>query len=111
MILTMCLWCCDVVCVSSNGLICCVVSDCSICSSLPSLLPYQPKVLQGLNASWYIDKPGRARGLRCSIPSFTQAETESSACAKAKAMILTVRAVSYGTKMAKSDYSSIISNN
>ncbi|CAM9467454.1 unnamed protein product [Ectocarpus sp. 6 AP-2014] len=52
----------------------------------------QPKVLQGLEASYQMDKPGRARGLRCSVPSFTTAETESSAQTRAKAMILTIQA-------------------
>ncbi|CAM9546870.1 unnamed protein product [Ectocarpus sp. 8 AP-2014] len=52
----------------------------------------QPKVLQGLEASYHMDKPGRARGLRCSVPSFTTAETESSAQTRAKAMILTIQA-------------------
>lgn len=62
------------------------------CLLLMSLSFHQRKVLEGLEANWYMDKPGRARGLRCSFPSFTQAETESSARAKTKAMILTVRA-------------------
>ena len=50
----------------------------------------QQKFLGGLEATWHMDKPGRARGLRCSIPSFSEAETETSSRAKAKAMILTV---------------------
>ncbi len=50
----------------------------------------QPAPLQGLEASWHMDKPGRARGLRCSVPSFRPADTESSARARTRAMILTV---------------------
>lgn len=50
----------------------------------------QPAPLEGLEASWHMDKPGRARGLRCSVPSFRPADTESSARARTKAMILTV---------------------
>ena len=98
-------WCCACVCVFffSKGLICCAVFLASRSVLLPALWSpcHQPKVLQGLNASWYIDKPGRARGLRCSIPSFSEAETESSACAKTKAMMLTVRAVSCSTNHSK----------
>ncbi|CAN0105084.1 unnamed protein product [Scytosiphon promiscuus] len=39
-----------------------------------------------------MDRPGRARGLRCTVPSFSRAETENSAQIRAKAMILTVQA-------------------
>lgn len=57
----------------------------------PTFSLVQPKILQGLKATWHMDRPGRARGLRCSVPSFSRAETEGSAQIRAKAMILTVR--------------------